>query len=93
MSYLQKKLSAINRRIQNKSPKMCSSAQTGGQKKELFAKNLLPDSRVARWFIFKPKYVSQFGKFWRALECKMLVYFMTVLNILRPFGINYGRLV
>jgi hypothetical protein len=41
------------------------------------------------------------GKFWRALECKMLVYFMTIWNILRtfgicnlwPFGIVCGRLV
>jgi hypothetical protein len=33
------------------------------------------------------------GKFWRALEWKMLVYFMTFWNILWPFGIIYGRLV
>jgi hypothetical protein len=33
------------------------------------------------------------GKFWRALEWKMLVYFMVICNILRPFGIFYGRLV
>jgi hypothetical protein len=33
------------------------------------------------------------GKFWMALEWKMLVYFMTISNILRPFGIIYGRLV
>jgi hypothetical protein len=33
------------------------------------------------------------GKFWMALEWKMLVYFMTICNILRPFGIIYGRLV
>jgi hypothetical protein len=33
------------------------------------------------------------GKFWRALERKMLVYFMTIWNILRPFGIIYGRFV
>jgi hypothetical protein len=32
-----------------------------------------------------------FGIFWWALECKMLLYFMTILNILRPFGIIYGR--
>jgi hypothetical protein len=32
-------------------------------------------------------------KFWRALEWKMLVYFMTNLDIVRPFGIIYGRLV
>jgi hypothetical protein len=28
-----------------------------------------------------------FGKFWRALEWKMLIYFMTIKSILRPFGI------
>jgi hypothetical protein len=33
------------------------------------------------------------GKFCRSLERKMLVYFMTIWNILRPFGIIYGRLV
>jgi hypothetical protein len=31
------------------------------------------------------------GKFWRALEWKMLVYFMVVWNILRAFGIFYGH--
>jgi hypothetical protein len=33
------------------------------------------------------------GKFWRALEWKILVYFMTIWNILLPFGIIYARLV
>jgi hypothetical protein len=33
------------------------------------------------------------GKFWRAFEWKMLVYFMAVWNILRSFGIFYGHLV
>jgi hypothetical protein len=32
------------------------------------------------------------GKIW-ALERKMLVYFMAIRNILRPFGIFYGHLV
>jgi uncharacterized Tic20 family protein len=32
------------------------------------------------------------GKFWRALEWKILVYFMTIWNILLPFGIVYGHL-
>jgi protein tyrosine phosphatase len=32
--------------------------------------------RVARWFIFKPQIAS-----WRALEWKMLVYYMTLWNI------------
>jgi hypothetical protein len=33
------------------------------------------------------------GKFWRALEWKMLAYFLTIWNILWPFGKIYGRLV
>jgi hypothetical protein len=33
------------------------------------------------------------GKFWRALELKMFVYFITIWNILQPFGIIYGCLV
>jgi hypothetical protein len=33
------------------------------------------------------------GKFWRALEWKMLVYFMLIRNIFRSFGICYGHLV
>jgi hypothetical protein len=27
------------------------------------------------------------GKFWRALDWKMLIYFMAIFNILRTFGI------
>jgi hypothetical protein len=34
-------------------------------------------TRVARWFVFKPK-IPNLGKFWRALEWKMLVYFMVI---------------
>jgi hypothetical protein len=33
------------------------------------------------------------GRFWRALEWNMLLYFITIWNILRPFVIIYGRLV
>jgi hypothetical protein len=33
------------------------------------------------------------GKFWKALEWKMLVYFMVMWNILRSFGIFCGHLV
>jgi hypothetical protein len=33
------------------------------------------------------------GRFWRVLEWKILLYFMTIWNILWPFGIIYGRLV
>jgi hypothetical protein len=31
------------------------------------------------------------GKIWRALKWKMLLYFITIRNILRPFGRIYGR--
>jgi hypothetical protein len=33
------------------------------------------------------------GKFWTALELKMMVYFMPIWKILRPFGILNGHLV
>jgi hypothetical protein len=33
------------------------------------------------------------GKLWRTLEGKMLVDFVAIWNILRPFGIFYGHLV
>jgi hypothetical protein len=33
------------------------------------------------------------GTFWRALECKVLLYFMITWNFLWPFGIIYGSLV
>jgi hypothetical protein len=44
---------------------------------------ILRTSRVARWFIFKPK-IPIWVQIWRALELKMLVYFMSMLL---PFGI------
>jgi hypothetical protein len=34
-----------------------------------------------------------FGKFWMALEWKMLAYFITIWNIFRPFGMVCGHLV
>jgi hypothetical protein len=33
------------------------------------------------------------GKFWRALDWKMLIYFMAIWNILWRFGIFYDHLV
>jgi hypothetical protein len=33
------------------------------------------------------------GKFWRTLDWKMLIYFMTIWNILEKFGIFYDHLV
>jgi hypothetical protein len=55
------------------------------------SERLLP-LRVARWFSFQTQN-PDFGKIWRALEWKMLYYFMTIRNILRLFGIIYGLLV
>jgi hypothetical protein len=37
--------------------------------------------------------ISNLGKFWKALEWKMVVYVMPIWNISRPFGIFYGALV
>jgi hypothetical protein len=33
------------------------------------------------------------GKFWRALDWTILIYFSAIWNILAPFGIFYGHLV
>jgi hypothetical protein len=38
-------------------------------------------------------FLTNLGNFWRTLEWKMLVYFMPIRNILRPFGIFYGHIV
>jgi hypothetical protein len=40
---------------------------------------------------FQTKNLS-LGKFWRALDWKMLIYFMVIWNILRIFGISYDHL-
>jgi hypothetical protein len=45
--------------------------------------------RVARWLLFNPN----LGKFWRALDWKMLMYFMAIWNILQRFGIFYDHQV
>jgi hypothetical protein len=34
-----------------------------------------------------------FGKFWSALDWKMLRYFMAICSILRAFGILYNHMV
>jgi hypothetical protein len=36
---------------------------------------------------------SNLGKVWRALEWKVLLYFMVIWNILQSFGIFYGNVV
>jgi hypothetical protein len=47
-------------------------------------------ARVARCF---PNQNPNLGKFWSCLDWKMLIYFMTVWNILQTFGICHGPLV
>jgi hypothetical protein len=44
-------------------------------------------NRGCQMVYFKTKNPN-LGKFWRALECKMFVYFRVIGNILRPFGIH-----
>jgi glycosyltransferase involved in cell wall biosynthesis len=48
-------------------------------------------ARVARWYIFKPK-KPNLGKFLRVLQWKILVYFMDIWSIFRPFRIYFMAL-
>jgi hypothetical protein len=50
------------------------------------AESMKNNIRVARWFIFKPN----LGKFCRVLQWKLLVHFMAVTSILRPYGIFWS---
>jgi hypothetical protein len=36
---------------------------------------------------------ANLGKFWRALDWKMLIYIMAIWNILQTFGVFYDHLV
>jgi hypothetical protein len=47
----------------------------------------LPDS----WFSNQKSQI--FGKFWKALDWKMFIHFMTIWNIFWRFGIFYDHLV
>jgi hypothetical protein len=49
-------------------------------------------SRVPKWFVFQTKNPN-LGKYGRALQWKLLVYFMATWSILRSFGIFWGHLV
>jgi hypothetical protein len=49
-------------------------------------------SRVARWFVFKPK-IPILVIFWRVLQWKISAYFMTIWSILLPLEILNGHLV
>jgi hypothetical protein len=54
----------------------------------------LAESRVAKWlFYFQTKFSNQksnpnLSKFWKILQCKMLIYFTAIRSILLPFGIH-----
>jgi hypothetical protein len=50
-------------------------------------------NQVARCYAYFQCKNPDFGKFWRALQWKMLVSFMAILSSYRPFGIFYGHLV
>jgi hypothetical protein len=54
-------------------------------------KKFLIDVRVAGWFIFKTENPN-LGKFWTALDWKILMYFITIWNILQTFMIFYDHL-
>jgi hypothetical protein len=55
-------------------------------------KDLFRGVQGCQMVYFKTKNPNS-GILWRALEWKMLVYLITIRNVLRPFGIIYGRLV
>jgi hypothetical protein len=56
-------------------PEQNFAASLGLARREHFA------IRVARWFVFKPK-IPILGKFWRALDREMLIYFYGHLEYL-----------
>jgi hypothetical protein len=47
---------------------------------------------MARWYVFRPK-ITILGKFWKAWQWKMLVFFVANFSILLPNGSFYGHLV
>jgi hypothetical protein len=49
--------------------------------------------RVARVFQTNNTSLGKLGKFWRALDWKMMIYYMAIWNILQEFGICYNHLV
>jgi hypothetical protein len=53
---------------------------------------LLPETRVARWYIFIQK-IPNLGTFVSVLELKLLVCFIIICNILWPFVICYSPFV
>jgi hypothetical protein len=43
--------------------------------------------------LFSNQKTNNLGKFWRALDWKMFIYFLAICNMLRMFGIIYDHLV
>jgi hypothetical protein len=62
------------------------------RRKELKVNQIKCDKQGCMMVCFQTKNPI-LGKFWRALEWKMRVYFMVIWNILLSFGIFYGYLV
>jgi hypothetical protein len=50
------------------------------------------ETRVARWFAFKPK-IPLSVNFWRAVDWKMLIYFMAICYISRTLRISSDHMV
>jgi hypothetical protein len=68
-----------------------------------FKHNIDPRTLFGATFIFRDPVLGcqivcfqtknpNFGKFWRTLDWKMLIYFMVIRDILWSFGIFYGHL-
>jgi hypothetical protein len=55
-------------------------------------KLLWPPCQGCQMVYFKTKN-PYLGKFWKALDWKLLVYYILIWNILRPLGIFCGHLV
>jgi hypothetical protein len=64
-----------------------------GPKETSLALMMTTQTRVARWYMYFQTKNTNLGKFWRVLQCKILVYFMAIWYILRLFGVFYGHLV
>jgi hypothetical protein len=49
-------------------------------------------SSVARWYMYFQTKNPDLGKFWMAMQWKMLVFLMAILSKLQLHGIFYGHL-
>jgi hypothetical protein len=65
---------------------------TAAEARKFFSSENCPAEQGCQLVYFQTKNPN-LGKFWRALEWKISVYFVVISNILRLFGIFYGHLV